>query len=428
MEKILYRIFLIVLLMSGAIAEGRARDYRPEELPNPNVERRDVYVSDVGNLVGREAKEKVNRELYELRKQTSAEVAVAVVPSIGDMRVEEFSEKLFTHWGLGKDDKDNGVLILIVPEQRETFIMTGYGVEGVLPDISVKKIVERSIVANMKQGDLDAAVVASASDVAQALSDPEFAEELKSSRKEAWEAGEEPPITGEDIMTFVWWVAFGVFLVAVGLFVYDSIRVKRQPDRYHKALVRHSHRLTYWLLALLSLGMALPVALIAEWLRRRSRNKPLKCAVCGHKMKKLSEEEDNALLSASQDFEEHLQTVDYDVWQCPECGAVERFAFKMPQNKYTECPSCHTIAMCEVRDHTVVPATTKQTGEGEKIYECQFCHHQNRRRYVIPKKDDGEAAALAAGAIIGSLGRGGRSHGGGFGGGSTGGGGAGGRW
>ena len=100
--------------------------------------------------------------------------------------------------------------------------------------------------------------------------------------------------------------------------------------------------------------------------------------------------------------------------------------------KYTECPNCHTIAMCLVRDHTLVPATTRRAGEGEKVYECQFCHHQNRRRYSIPKRDDGAAAALAAGAILGSLGRGGGGggggFGGGFGGGSTGGGGASGGW
>ena len=87
--------------------------------------------------------------------------------------------------------------------------------------------------------------------------------------------------------------------------------------------------------------------------------------------------------------------------------------------------------MCLVRDHTVRPATTRSAGEGEKVYECQFCHQQNRKRYVIPKKDDGTGAALAAGAILGSMGRGGGGgggFGGGFGGGSTGGGGASGGW
>ncbi|MDE6792849.1 MAG: TPM domain-containing protein, partial [Muribaculaceae bacterium] len=407
---------LLILWLAPAVG---ARDYRPSDVTNPNVADRRVYLADPGHLVGADAARAVNERLYALRQQTGAEVAVAVVPSIGDMTIEDFSEKLFTQWGIGKSDKDNGVLILIAPEQRRARITTGYGVEGVLPDISAKKIVERSIVSNMRNGDLDAAVKASAFDVAEVLSNPEAAEELKSSEKEPWERENGNEISDGILLSFAGWVAFGIFLVAAGLFIYDLRKVRRAPDRHHKSLVWHKHRGNYWLLALCSLGAALPVALIAEWLRKRTRNKPLKCPTCGEKMRKLNEEEDNALLSPSQDFEEFLKTVDYDVWVCPSCGTVERFAYKTPQNRYTECPSCHTIAMCEVRDHTIVPATTRQSGEGEKIYECQYCHHQNRRRYVIPKKDDSMAAAAAAGAVLGSMGSrrgGGGGFGGGFGG------------
>ncbi len=93
-----------------------ARDYTPQEIVNPNVADRRVYVSDPGNLVSPSVKSQVNSMLYDLRKNTSAEVVVAVVPSIGDMPIEDFSEQLFTRWGIGKSDKDNGVLILIAPE------------------------------------------------------------------------------------------------------------------------------------------------------------------------------------------------------------------------------------------------------------------------------------------------------------------------
>ena len=417
------------MVVAATTAVGR--DYRPEDIENPNVADRRVYISDVGNLVGAEARRSVNDALYALRQQTGAEVVVAVVPSIGDMSIEEFSEKLFTRWGIGKSDKDNGVLILIAPEQRVARITTGYGVEGVLPDISAKKIVERSIVANMKRDDLDAAVVASARDVANVLSDPAAAEELKSSEKEIWERGPESDLTTDDLLAFAGWVAFGVFLVALALFVYDLRKTSRQPDRYHRALVWHKRWGSYWLLTRCSLGAALPIALLAEWRRKRERDKPMKCPTCGHNMHKLNEQEDNARLTPSQDFEERLNTVDYDVWVCPKDGTVEKFAYKVPQSKYEECPSCHTIAMCQVRDHTLVPATTRQSGEGEKIYECQFCHHQNRRRYTIPKKDDAAAAAVAGGILGSTLGRGGSrggGFGGGFGGGRTGGGGASGGW
>lgn len=424
--------FKILLMMVLVSLLTFARDYSPEEIPNPNVADRRVYVADPEGRVSASAKSEVNDVLSRLRQATSAEVAVAVVPSIGDMPIEDFSEKLFTRWGLGKSDKDNGVLIVIALDQRRARIQTGYGVEGVLPDISAKKIVERSIISNMREGNLDAAVTASVNDVATVLTDPVAAEELKSSQKDAWETSS-GGITGEDISTFIRWLIWTFFLFSLGLLIYDMFRV-RGKDRYRKAMIWHNHRSAYWILAACSLGLGLIPAGIAEWLRYRARNKPITCGVCGTKMRKLNEEEDNALLSPSQDLEERLKTVDYDVWECPACGAVERYPFRAKQLKYSECPNCHTVAMCEVYDHTLTPATTRSEGTGEKVYECQFCHHQNRRRYRIPKKPDPATAAIAAGTILGSSGRhgggfgGGGSFGGGFGGGSTGGGGASGGW
>ena len=102
-----------------------ARDYSPNDIENPNIADRRVYVSDPGNLVSPAVKAQVNQELYNLRMNTGAEVVVAVIPSIGDMPIEDFSVELFTDWGIGKSDKDNGVLILIAPEQRRAWITTG---------------------------------------------------------------------------------------------------------------------------------------------------------------------------------------------------------------------------------------------------------------------------------------------------------------
>lgn len=414
------------MMLSALVAI--ARDYTPQEIENPNLADRRVYVADPGNLVSPDVKERVDSRLYDLRRQTSAEVAVVVVPSIGDIPIEDFTEQLFTRWGLGKSDKDNGVMILIAIEQKRARIQTGYGVEGALPDISAKKIIDRDIVANMRMDDIDAAVESAASDVAAVISDPAVAEELKSGKGDAWEEAESE-ITPDDLVTFIGYVALAFGLIAIAMLFVDLCNA-RGKDRYRKSMIWYNHRKAYWVLAVCSLGIGLIAALLSEFFYKRARNKPLKCSVCGTKMRKLSEEEDNQLLSASQDFEEQLNTVDYDVWECPQCGSIERYPFRTKQMKYTECPNCHTIAMCLVRDHTLYPATTRRNGEGEKVYECMYCHHQNRRRYVIPRRDDGTAAALAAGAIIGSLGRGGGGggFGGGFGGGSTGGGGASGGW
>ena len=141
-------------------------------------------------------------------------------------------------------------------------------------------------------------------------------------------------------------------------------------------------------------------------------------------MDRLPEDKDNDLLSSSQDFEEKLNTIDYDVWECPDCGTIERYPFKIKQLKYSECPKCHTVAMHLIGEHTLRPATTSREGVGEKIYECEYCHHLKRVPFVLPKK---ELPVVIIPPVIGGN-SGGRGFGGGFGGGSTGGGGASGGW
>ena len=113
---------ICALFCCGARAE---RVYTPSQMENVNVANRYDFVSDPGGYMSAGAKNSVNERLWRLRQSTSAEVAVAIVPSIGDMPIEDFSEKLFTDWGLGKSDKDNGVLLVIAMEQRRARIQKG---------------------------------------------------------------------------------------------------------------------------------------------------------------------------------------------------------------------------------------------------------------------------------------------------------------
>ena len=424
-----YRILIFILLgLAGLGLE--AKEYSPSDVVNPNIANRRDYIADPASLVSPAAKSEANSILWRLRQSTGAEVVEVIVPNTGNYTREEFATKLFDEWKIGKSDKDNGVLVLIVPDQREAWIATGYGVEGIIPDISARKILERSVVPYMKEGNLNGAVIAVAQDVAKVLSDPEAAAELKSKNKEKWEESPESSVTTEDFITFVIFIVILFFFIALIKFVSDSGKSKKL-DRYSRARHWHDAQSSYKWLAILSLGLGTLPWLLAKRKYNKARNTPLDCPACKSKMKKLNEEEDNNLLSPSQDLEERLNSVDYDVWVCPDCGTVERYAFPNKYTQYEECPHCHTRAMSLVKDHVVVPPTTRRTGVGEKVYECKYCHNNTRKRYTIAKKQDGVAAAAAAGAILGS----GRGHGGfgggiggGFGGGATGGGGGGARW
>lgn len=408
---------------------AKAQVFTPSDMPNVQLSDRTQYVSDPAGLLPADVKAEVNHRLAALRSRTSVEVVVALPPDIGDMEPAEWCEKLFTGWGIGKSDKDNGVLLMISPDSRRAFIMTGYGVEGVLTDIACKKIVNNDIIPAMRENDLPAAVLGATSRISDAITDPAVAEELRSEEADN-SSGVGELLDPTVIWTFVKWVAAVMFLLALGCYIRDCMKSRRHSSNFGKSIMWHTHIAPYIWLSVLSLGAALPFLLLAMWQSRRWRRRPLKCGTCGAKMHRLPEDKDNELLNPAQDLEERLNTVDYDVWECPECGTIERLPYKVKQVKYSECPVCHTVAMSLESDRLIRPATTRTEGYGVRIYSCKFCGHHTDKGYKIPRKED-PAAALAAAAALGSVasgGGGGGGFGGGFGGGATGGGGAGGSW
>lgn len=432
MKRIFVFAYMIVaglLCSTGIFAAASERVYTPSEMINPNIANRYHYICDPAGLLSRQTTDEVNQRLYNLRIQTTCEVLVAIAPSIGDQNEEQWCADLFASWGIGKSDKDNGALLVIVPGNRFARIQTGYGVEGVLTDIACSKIIRNDVIPYMKEDNLDAAVNEATLHISRALSDPEVAEELKSEETDNF-SGMGEALDKDVFLNFLCWCAGVIFLLSLITFIVDVVK-GRKMDTYHRALLWKSDLNGFFWLGVCSAGAGLIFYLMAWLYYRRARTKRRVCPTCGAKMNRLGEKEDNELLNDSQDFEERLNTVDYDVWECPTCGTIERFPYKVKQEKYSECPACHTVAM--TLDHEIIlrQPTTRTEGEGEKVYVCKFCGHNDHRRFKIDKKPD-PSAALVAGAVLGSMtrggGGGGGSFGGGLGGGMSGGGGASGRW
>lgn len=424
-------LILVLGLLGASSARAEYRDIPPEKMPNVQSQDRMRFVSDPDGLLRRSTRDRIDTMLGALRDSTTVEVAVAIVPSLGDLTPEEYSEKLFTSWGIGKADKDNGVLILISPGSRRARIETGYGVEGVIPDAVAGQIIDRAIVPAMQGDDIDAAAFGAAAMTAKILADPENAGELRSSQKGS---KAESPLDSDVIWQAIGFVALACW-VAMGVIVMLTLMKTRRASTYQAALTWRRQLWLLWVLTALSLGTGLVWSLWAWWRYRRNRNHSRKCCRCGSKMEKLDEEADNAYLQPWEDLEERLGTVDYDVWRCGNCGEVERFGFNEKQDKYTACPKCGTVAYHKVCDRMTVPPTTRLAGEGVRQYHCEYCGYDRNDRYTIPKKDDAAVAAAALGAAAlssrrGHIGRGSGfgGFGGGFGGGSTGGGGATGSW
>lgn len=426
----LKKYFILCLLGILAVISSSARDYEPQEIENPNITDRYDYVADPERRLSNATKALVNSRLQALRDSTSAEVAVAVVPSIGDYTIEDFSEKVFTRWGLGKEDKDNGVLLLISPDSREVRIQTGYGAEGVLPDITCRLIIDETVIPNMQNDCLDCAVDDATRMISEIMTNPEYAEELRSKQSDYMT----PPVNGGSILTFIGFAIICVFLfAAVGYFI-DLKNARKMHSAGEKAILWKSTLLTNIVLAIVSLGTAFPFLLLAFYHYRHARYGGHPCRNCGGKTYRVKGAEVMAYLTQSQQFEKEIGSVDYDVRECRKCGHTEVIPFVNNKSPYKLCPHCGTRAYHFIGAGQIYAPTYQQDGYGVKRYRCEYCSNQDENGYRIPKKD--MSGAIATAAILGAATRNGRggggfgggSFGGGFGGGSTGGGGASGRW
>lgn len=420
---------LFILFLSLSAALGCRAAFTPAQVPDVHKADREQFVSDPCNFISPQATAQLNAQLKMLRQQTSAEAMVVVLPSISDPdEPNEFATDLFELWGLGKADKDSGLLVLLVIDRRTVVIRPGYGLEGVLPDITCGRIIREFMIPAFKTGDYGQGLVNGVDIISTLLSDPAAADEFRSQQAD----NDYKTNSETDVFRIYLIISATMAIIMLLLMLLKLWQVRREPD-YEKYQAMVKWRPAY--LALTFLGIFIPliaslplVILLGFW-----RNKPRICPNCGQKMRKVDEVHDNDYLTPSQDLEERLGSVDYDVWLCPDCGETDIYPYIMAGSIYKECPRCHARTMRQTRERILQQPTTVSEGIGQKEYHCYNCDYDHNEPFKLPKKaSEALVGAMAAGAILGSQGRGGGfsggSFGGGFGGGHTGGGGASGSW
>ncbi|MFW9623108.1 TPM domain-containing protein [Bacteroides graminisolvens] len=133
--------------------------YTVDNIPKVHLQNKTRYVCNPEGILSEAAVDSIDRMLYHLEEQTGIESVVAVLPSIGEVDCFDFSHQLLNSWGVGKKGKDNGLVILLVTDQRCIQFYTGYGLEGVLPDAICKRIQTKDMIPYLKDQDWDKGMV-----------------------------------------------------------------------------------------------------------------------------------------------------------------------------------------------------------------------------------------------------------------------------
>ncbi|MGE6221682.1 TPM domain-containing protein [Nubsella zeaxanthinifaciens] len=109
-------------------------------------------VSDYTNTLSATQVASLESKLVAFDDSTSNQIAVVIIKSVGDYDINEYAYKLGRAWGVGGKEKNNGVILLVALGDRKLSIQTGYGLEGALPDVYTKRIIEDDIKPYFKEG------------------------------------------------------------------------------------------------------------------------------------------------------------------------------------------------------------------------------------------------------------------------------------
>ncbi|HVZ97107.1 MAG TPA: TPM domain-containing protein [Chitinophagaceae bacterium] len=137
-------LLLLVLLFAGTAA------FAQKIYNKPNPPR---AVNDFANMLAPFQADALEQKLDAYNDSTSSAIVIITVPDLNGDDISDVALAYLRGWGVGTKEKNNGVVILVSLADRKVNIQTGYGMEGVLPDVTAKDIIDNRIVPAFKDSD-----------------------------------------------------------------------------------------------------------------------------------------------------------------------------------------------------------------------------------------------------------------------------------
>jgi len=120
-----------------------------QELPEKSA----TLVTDYTNTLSESDKQSLEHKLVAFDDSTSTQIAILIIKSVGNYDINDYAQKVGRNWGIGQKGKNNGLIILVALGDRKVAIQTGYGLEGVIPDVVTHEIIQNDLKPNFKSGD-----------------------------------------------------------------------------------------------------------------------------------------------------------------------------------------------------------------------------------------------------------------------------------
>src|SRR5450830_1826444 len=126
-------------------------------------------IVDQANIIPADTRSAIEPKLADLEAKSSIQLVVATVTSLEGQEIEPYANELFRSWKLGEKTKNNGVLLLVAPNERRVRIEVGYGLEGTLTDALSKVIITNAITPRFKTDDFGGGISRGVEDIITVL-------------------------------------------------------------------------------------------------------------------------------------------------------------------------------------------------------------------------------------------------------------------
>ncbi|NLU44227.1 MAG: TPM domain-containing protein, partial [Acholeplasmataceae bacterium] len=218
--KNLLALFLLTLqLIFSWSPLGQAQTSIP---PKPATS---IYVQDYAKVLSPQTKATINAYSSAIADKTKAQIVVVTIPTLDGAALDDFSLGLMRKWGIGDKEKNNGVLLLVAVQDRQSRIEVGYGLEGALPDGLTGRIQDQAMLPLFKQGNYDKGVMQGYSSIVNTVI-KEYkltTDDLKVGRIAS---GQQEPQGNNFAMALAalpWWVKLLLFIGFAGLLIVDQV-------------------------------------------------------------------------------------------------------------------------------------------------------------------------------------------------------------
>lgn len=162
MSRLIASLWLLLALLAGSTAA--AQPQFPERGTAPVV--------DLANIIDPAAEAELSARLDAFEQANQRQFVVATIPSLDGYDIADYGYQLGRHWGLGDVENNDGIILLVAPNERKVRIEVGYGLEAVIPDGLAYDIVERDILPRFREGNMTGGIVAGADAIIRHLELP----------------------------------------------------------------------------------------------------------------------------------------------------------------------------------------------------------------------------------------------------------------